>query len=718
MIKIDLKLTADEKNKFCQSCVDNKSSYGRFIKNYYKHKNQKNSKIQSLMDNDDTLKSKIAEMSKYNFIKNYLLLEENNDYIYSIRDFTNVKDWSFKGFLYESIWDIMFKCNIVYPYCYQINHMDGQIESLRNKDSKIIIKNKLKVIHDMCKYLSENKIHSGSTGGVSDITMQFKNIDMIYQPICREKLKDKSKNYVFISSKFYKNEKEVSKYDTDVIKQAAKDLKSNYDIILLVHDREGIKEKMKHTSKKHIVESITKIYDVTDLELYLEKFRNLVKRLIIQSGNKNIDQVFQIYFNKFHRPLLKLSFETQYLYNASKNVNINKPLLFSSNFYDVLILFLLTYLFHNVHKKVLIICKKYYQEIIEEMKDKFYIINEVPLNYNNNTLKSIKLSDITQYDIIFVLTDDISDTIYQKIKNFSDKTPTILLNIYYNTHTNDINNNYIYKKLEKIFYQSYHWYIEHCLILKYCNNHMYKKLLLNKFNKSLIDESLTDMYGIQYFINDNDIPQNILNSLSDQNIDFPDINIFTNDVDKITDEFDIWKNKNDIDDNFLLNNFENLISLIYGKKNNLNQDFIYTNRFTHFRDPSPNTHLWLLPKSVIEKCKNIFVGNTVVDKSYHFVVNSDKKDLSDDEECAHKNNKTLVVLTESYINHIPCLDTLFVFDKSVTTVKIIYILSKIIPYKNKNFINIVDFNKKRIERLAKIIYPVDNKYFINPNVKK
>lgn len=708
-------MTNDELKTYGGPCAKNTSPYGKFIKNYLLEKSNKTSKIQILIDNDSEKRGQIANMSKYQFIKEYLLLKSNNDYVYTIKDFTNVKEWSFKGFLYESIWDIFFKCNIVEPYNHNINHMDGQIESLRDKKTnKKEINNNLKVIDNMYQYLSDNKIQSASTGGVSDITLQFRNIDQIYQPICRDIIQNKSNFFVFISSKFFKNEKAISKYDTDVIKQAAKMLQSNYEILLLVNDRKSLQEKMKRTLKKHIVESITKIYDITDLEHYLVKFRSLMSRLMIQSYDKNWDSIFKKYFVLHQKPLLPLSFSSQYLFAASHYVDISKPLLFSSNFLHVLIEFFLIYVWNHTHKNILVICNNKTKEFLNYTKNKFYIVDSDSFKYNTKKFSQIKISDISSFDIIFVITDSISKTFYKKIKNFGDVKPVILLNVYYNTHQSKTS---IYKYLLNYFYKTYTWYINDYLLLKYSNDSQYQKILMNKYT-FLLNETITSIYGNQYYNGNYSSLKSICDNISNENQDFPDINFFTNKTHKMDKKYDIWTEKNctNLSDGFLLDNFHSLVSLIYGEKNNLNQNFLIVKRLANYSDSTPNTHLWLLSSKIINKCFAIFKENMFVSNKYHFVINNNKIDLSDDEEYAFKNNKTLVVLTSNYINFIPCLDTLFVFDNNVQAVKVIYILSKIIYFKNKNYINIIDFDPQRVSLLSDIIYPVENKYYIDPNV--
>ena len=115
-----------------------------------------------------------------------------SDFIDHIINYDNVDDilntcktQSDKGFVYERLWDICIKfgfCSI-FPnseFLHKIGNMN---------------EGKLKNLENLNKYLSDQKVYSGNSGGSSDITLQNKN----------------DNNYIFISSKYPKSSNDVTK---------------------------------------------------------------------------------------------------------------------------------------------------------------------------------------------------------------------------------------------------------------------------------------------------------------------------------------------------------------------------------------------------------------------------------------------------------------------------------------------------------------------------
>lgn len=285
--------------EFKKDCEPDHTKFGKFLKQYYLRKRIKKSKIQEIINKNETY---FPSMTKLHFLEHYLL---NNDY--TLDDFLSVNSPSLRGFIFESIWDICIKCNVVPGIDTSVVfHMDGKIENLAIIDHElnassiekklINYANSLSIIKNIYKYFKKSKVQSGNTGGVSDITAKYKDVN---------------DSYVLISSKFYQNEKDINNYDIAELQYVMKNTNTTFKIVLLVNNKSALLQKMKRTHKHHTRESMNWILDTTSLHIYLNRLREHFRYL----DSINITKKEYLSQNDW-KPILDLKFHNILFYNS------------------------------------------------------------------------------------------------------------------------------------------------------------------------------------------------------------------------------------------------------------------------------------------------------------------------------------------------------------------------------------------------------------------
>jgi len=299
-------------------CVPKKSAFGLFIQKYedFRHESKIQKQLQAGVN--------FVTMSKLVFLRDYVLNPS-----YSLRDFVSIKDASLRGFLYEALWDICFKCSVVDGFDIDsIEHLQGKIEDIRmlkhqikedykskiaaasNADLKVKFENelavslegiftsqwsKLKTIKTMHEYMKSTKVQSGNTAGISDITFRYRPyaVSSDRSATCRPPPPNWSQHYVFVSSKYYINEKSISSYDIESIEQAVRGLNIKFRVVLVVKNKESLARKIRASHKKHVISSIDRILDLNDLHNAIVRLRRrcMVYDLdrILRMPNKILD---------------------------------------------------------------------------------------------------------------------------------------------------------------------------------------------------------------------------------------------------------------------------------------------------------------------------------------------------------------------------------------------------------------------------------------------
>jgi hypothetical protein len=197
---------------------------------------------------------KLVETNIKQFIK--YISKFNN--IIEILD--NIHIYSNKGFVYERLWDIIFKFN----FHNNFKNYDNLTGNLNNG-----IYEKFNMYD---KYLNL-KIISGNSSGISDISLKHKE-------------KDK---FIFISVKYFNEEKTIDNYDIDKIIgmiDGNKEIYTDYKIILCVKNKIDLINNLKKSTKKYYTKYIKEknIFDINDLNIY---FLNFIKD--IKNNNFNYD---------------------------------------------------------------------------------------------------------------------------------------------------------------------------------------------------------------------------------------------------------------------------------------------------------------------------------------------------------------------------------------------------------------------------------------------
>jgi hypothetical protein len=169
----------------------------------------------------------------------------------SIKDlFTYCENDNEKGYLYEKIWDIIIKCGFHFQNP-TYKHMNGNdLETMSE-------------INDLETYFKNTKTFRKKTGN-SDNTIFLNNI----------------KTWIFVSSKFYKDDcnKTIGDYDieriiTNINKH--KEIYKKYEIWLFVKDKKKVNTIIEHTkdTDESIVECIKCVMDYNDLEKYYSQLQ-------------------------------------------------------------------------------------------------------------------------------------------------------------------------------------------------------------------------------------------------------------------------------------------------------------------------------------------------------------------------------------------------------------------------------------------------------------
>lgn len=278
-------------DRYKVECEPATTTYGRFLASYHMHKRAKHNRVQAMIDSGQAV---LPSMSKLDFMKRFLLNED-----FTVDDMLGVKDPSLRGFLYEAMWDICIKCNVVPELDNRtVYHMEGKIEELRTRIRRRL--RSLRPIDNMYEYLKNSKVQSGNTGGVSDITTRARS--------------KKDESYTLISCKFFVNEKAITKYDVAGLVHAMQGADVAFQIVLLVNNRASFLAKMQHAHKQHTRDMIHAIYDRTDLVMYVARLRS-VFRLLGSIDTRSL-KLWHMYLGSSWKPMLDIRFHTLVIGNT------------------------------------------------------------------------------------------------------------------------------------------------------------------------------------------------------------------------------------------------------------------------------------------------------------------------------------------------------------------------------------------------------------------
>jgi hypothetical protein len=251
------------------------------------------------------------DLLKWFLTKEFNSLEEiNGDNLLEFKVGTN----NFSRSLFESYWDILLALGYIPGYETSDNRFmyNGKVENLTiipDLDSS----EHNDFIQNPFQYLNKRKIATSNVGGASDITIFYKSSlakpkkedPCSFDASPSATIVDKPK-FIFGSSKKYKNEKSIDKYDILNIYGAAKQINPDEidkKIILLVSDRTAVEEVKRRTkSKKYISEEASDTFGQDDMmaslrRLYMNRhaeLERLEKNIVLERPYKLNLQLHQI----------------------------------------------------------------------------------------------------------------------------------------------------------------------------------------------------------------------------------------------------------------------------------------------------------------------------------------------------------------------------------------------------------------------------------------
>ncbi len=225
-----------------------------------------------------------------------------NDFIKNIIKCNSIDDvldkcetQSIRGFVFERFYDIVIKFGFCPNFPNSLfNHKIGNANN-----------GKLKTLENLNKYIAEENVCSGNSGGCSDITLQNKN----------------DNTFIFVSSKFPKTtdditkEKSVDYYDIQNIvamREKNKEIYKKFDIFLIVPDKYKVLDKVKNAKKssQYITDYIkeNKLLDKNDLNKYFLEFKADIIRNMDTYDKLDYDELYLTSKDKlksrFHQELI------------------------------------------------------------------------------------------------------------------------------------------------------------------------------------------------------------------------------------------------------------------------------------------------------------------------------------------------------------------------------------------------------------------------------
>ena len=248
-----------------------------------------------------------------------------------------IEDRSSQGFYYERLWDI----------CIKFGATELTLPSIGNKLQTYHIMNKnpnndiISIENINCwdnntlnkkpgGYLSEN-VRSGNSGGYSDITFVNQKYDINGTKIGEEEL-------YFISVKYFKDEKEIAKYDIGklcALVEKHKATNRTIKIFIFVKNKQDAIKKFEaqNSSSNILIKYINPggkyehIYDLTDLQnayfklkKILEQFNYLESTITISNFEKDYLKVLkEVFIPRFHQKLFVGKIDTL-INDGEKNI--------------------------------------------------------------------------------------------------------------------------------------------------------------------------------------------------------------------------------------------------------------------------------------------------------------------------------------------------------------------------------------------------------------
>lgn len=636
------------------------TTYGKFLHKYNQHHRTKTSRIQGILVEKG--QQYLSTMSKYDFLKEYILNKEFN-----FSDFMNISTTyvSFKGFLFETLWDICFKCNVIEQYDNsQVDHYSGKIEELRNLKEL----QDLKSIENLYEYLTINKVQSGNSAGISDITMRYKDLrsEKTKSP-CKPVVSDTSHKYVFVSSKYYLNEKSVSKYDIASIIQAVKGTSIDYEIVLVINNRRLLEKNIERSLKKHTIDKIAKIYDRYDLEIAFNKLRLLFKHLKEIHPHKTFDEVFLKFFSsqKEWKPLLPQRFDTCLFIDHSHIMKCHKWYSFDRK---GIVLSILNYL-SQISDGCMIITS---DSVIKKQLMKYFKKYHCP----------------TQHQV--VITDDI-DKNYPDIKHVFIDVSSIGKSI-----VNKANKKYSHviqfshERTSSISYDI-EWNVKDALSLKYGRYDP----LNSQWKQCVVENSIFRLFGEEELENNDIISSDkVWKAIANSYDKYPQIYVFSNDFTSKSQSFKTYSHLFGVDlpDDVIGKNMKEIADLLFGNHENFLENYIYANRL-----PSENRfHSTLIMVSKIKHRREILQylkANPIVSKRNHILM--DNESISD-------YNKHLIMVSGKFID-LPCLRNIIIISDPAKPKVMLDAVSTMFQNTIFDNINIVSFQKGMVNLLKEFL---------------
>ena len=210
-------------------------------------------------------------------------IKSSNTFKELILSFT--KQQSKKGNIYEKVWDLIIKCGFCSLLPNNIyDHYEGNINTCN-----------IKKVDNIELFLQNLLVFSKGRGGSSDITLQNKITN----------------KWIFISSKFYIDDtkKSIDDYDVEkilaVIKEHSHKYKE-YDIFLLVNNKQKVLNTLNssQSTNNYIKNNIAYILDITDLEIYFQAFKQIIKNISFNEINANFCNPKIPLILRFHQDLI------------------------------------------------------------------------------------------------------------------------------------------------------------------------------------------------------------------------------------------------------------------------------------------------------------------------------------------------------------------------------------------------------------------------------